>query len=443
MAGSLTGETTELLQTLIRNSCVNDGTPDSGGESRNSDLLETFLEGPGSPSSTSSPGRGDVPWSPASRAPTPTAPTLCLMGHTDVVPVSPDGWHEDPFGGELIDGEVWGRGAIDMLNLTASQAVAFRHLARNGFRPRGTLIYFGVADEEAGGVVGREVDDRAPLGRRRLRLRAHRDGRLAPRRGPQGRHLDRREGPGLAPPARCGARPATGRCRSGPTTRSMKAAEVVARLAAYRPAARLDEMWAARLEASGLPEPVRQGLLDPERLLDTLAALPQSTAKLLHACTHTTISPNVAHGGIKTNVIPDTVTLDVDIRTLPGVTGADVDGYLREALGDLAEAVEVSPVFDDEASASPTRTPLWDILTERTRAVFPEAELLGELIVGATDSRFFRAKGAVAYGTGLFSPDVTFEQFASRFHGHDERIDVASLGVCTDYWLGVVTDLIG
>ena len=100
-------------------------------------------------------------------------------------------------------------------------------------------------------------------------------------------------------------------------------------------------------------------------------------------------------------------------------------------------------MFDDEASASPTRTPLWDILTKRTRAVFPDAELLGELIVGATDSRFFRAKGAVAYGTGLFSPEVTFEQFASRFHGHDERIDVASLGVCTDYWLGVVTDLLG
>ena len=134
------------------------------------------------------------------------------------------------------------------------------------------------------------------------------------------------------------------------------------RLAAYRPQARLDELWAARLEVSGLPEPVRQGLLDPDRLLDTLAALPPATAKLLHACTHTTISPNVLHGGIKTNVIPDTVDLDVDIRTLPGVTGGDVDGYLREALGDLAEEVEVSSVFDDEASASPTRTPLWDIL---------------------------------------------------------------------------------
>ena len=66
----------------------------------------------------------------------------------------PDGWVNDPFGGELIDGEVWGRGAVDMLNLTASMAVAFRHLADTGFRPTGDLIYFGVADEEAGSAHG-------------------------------------------------------------------------------------------------------------------------------------------------------------------------------------------------------------------------------------------------------------------------------------------------
>ena len=76
------------------------------------------------------------------------------MGHTDVVPVNPDGWPRDPFGGELVDGEVWGRGAIDMLNLTASMAVAMRRLAVRGFRPEGTLVYLAVADEEALGTYG-------------------------------------------------------------------------------------------------------------------------------------------------------------------------------------------------------------------------------------------------------------------------------------------------
>src|SRR5256884_7768297 len=82
----------------------------------------------------------------------PAAPTLCLMGHTDVVPVTRAHWTRDPFGGELVNGEVWGRGAIDMLNLTASQAVALRALARRGWRPRGTLVYLACADEEAGGA---------------------------------------------------------------------------------------------------------------------------------------------------------------------------------------------------------------------------------------------------------------------------------------------------
>ena len=86
----------------------------------------------------------------------PTAPSLCLMGHTDVVPVNPDGWRHDPFAGEVIDGEIWGRGSVDMLNLTSSMAVAFRRLADEGFTPKGDLIYFGVADEEAGGVWGAE-----------------------------------------------------------------------------------------------------------------------------------------------------------------------------------------------------------------------------------------------------------------------------------------------
>ena len=84
----------------------------------------------------------------------PTAPSLLLMGHTDVVPVNPDGWSRDPFGGELVDGFVWGRGAVDMLNITASQAVAMRRLAESGFTPRGTLIYLAVADEEALGTWG-------------------------------------------------------------------------------------------------------------------------------------------------------------------------------------------------------------------------------------------------------------------------------------------------
>ena len=123
-----TAEVADLLQHLIRNACVNDGTPESGGEARSVDLLAGYLAGAGDHEIYEpQPGRQSLVV--RMEGTDPDAPALLLMGHTDVVPVNPDGWSRDPFGGELIDGEVWGRGAIDMLCITSSQAVAFRQLA--------------------------------------------------------------------------------------------------------------------------------------------------------------------------------------------------------------------------------------------------------------------------------------------------------------------------
>lgn len=148
------GEVVELLQQLIRNRCVNDGTASSGHEATSVETLRSFLGQGGFDVETyeASPGRESL----VARieGTEPEAPTLLLMGHTDVVPVTEENWDRDPFGGELVEGEVWGRGAVDMLNLTASMAVAFRDLARSGFRPRGGLAYLAVADEEALGSHG-------------------------------------------------------------------------------------------------------------------------------------------------------------------------------------------------------------------------------------------------------------------------------------------------
>ena len=151
----LTNETVELLQQLIRNQCVNDGTETSGHEDRNARLLRDELDGLPVDIEMIEPAPGRTSMIARYEGTDPEAPTLCLMGHTDVVPVSPDGWTNDPFGGELItaaDGtpEVWGRGAVDMLNLTSSMLVAFREIVRSERRYPGDIIYFGVADEEAG-----------------------------------------------------------------------------------------------------------------------------------------------------------------------------------------------------------------------------------------------------------------------------------------------------
>src|SRR5256712_13350585 len=151
MSADVTADTPDLWQRLIRNSCVNEGTPESGSEIRSVDLLESYLRMPGEEMKRYEPvpGRGSLVL--RIEGTDPKAPSLHLMGHIDVVPVTPSGWRHDPFAGELIDGEVWGRSALDMLGVTASMALAVRRLLISGFRPKGTLIYSAVADEEAQG----------------------------------------------------------------------------------------------------------------------------------------------------------------------------------------------------------------------------------------------------------------------------------------------------
>jgi len=445
---TLTGETVELLQTMIRNACVNDGRPESGDETRNADTLQHFLEGAGLATERFTAVHGRESIVARIEGSDPDAPSLCLMGHTDVVPVSPDGWSRDPFGGELVrnsDGveEVWGRGAVDMLNLTSSMAVAFRHLARSGFKPKGDLIYFGVADEEAGGVWGAEwMFDHHPEvidatycltelgGWSSVDDHGHRH--VTVNIGEKGLNWRR---------LRVKGTPGHGSMPFGADNALIKAAEVIRRLTEYRPNPYLGETWKALVDTMSVPEELRRALLDPGTVFDSIASLPTPVARSCHALTHTTISPNVAHGGQKTNVIPDIVDIEVDIRTVPGTTKADVDAMLTEAMGDLAAHVEMIDLQVGDATQSPMDNDLWDSITKNTQIAYPGASMVPGLIVGGTDARFYRHRGRVAYGAGLFSPSMDFSTFGSRFHGHDERIDVESLALATDFWVNIATDI--
>ena len=190
----LTGETTELLQALIRNECVNDGTPDSGGETRNADLLQTYLEGAGLAvqqfESGLAEGRswpGSTARSARRRCASWATPTSCRSTATPG-PATRSAARSSTARS--------GAGAIDMLNITASMATAFKDLARNDFRPKGTLIA-SCRRRGGGRAVGCRVDGRRALGCRRQRLRPDRDGRLVVRRRgrcPADRRQHRREG---------------------------------------------------------------------------------------------------------------------------------------------------------------------------------------------------------------------------------------------------------
>ena len=445
MVDALLGEVTELLQHLIRNECVNDGTVESGHEDRSADLLDDYFSGTGLDVETYQPWPGRTSLVARIEGHDPDAPSVCLMGHTDVVPVTRDHWTRDPFGGELIEGEVWGRGAIDMLNLTASMAVATRHLALDGFRPAGTLVYLAVADEESGGHHGAAwLAEHAWDAIGTDYVLTESGGILTPSpTGPQVTVTVAEKGVAWRR-LRIRGTPAHGSMPFGSDNAIVKTAEVVRRLAEFRPSAQIGELWRSLVEHTVFDDDLRAALLDPEQVWDACARCDDPrTAKYWHACTHTTFSPNVVHGGIKTNVIPDVVDLDVDIRTLPGQTREDVARYLDEALGDLAGQVEVTALQNVVSTASPTDTPMWSVLERLAGAVYPGATLLPRITAGGTDAGYFRQRGSVAYGCGLMSPGVTYEQFANRFHGNDERIDVESLRLTTDLWFGVAHEFLG
>jgi acetylornithine deacetylase/succinyl-diaminopimelate desuccinylase-like protein len=439
----VTGEVTELLQALIRNACVNDGTADSGGEARSADLLASELEGAGCDVERYEPHPGRTSVLARIEGSDPTAPGLLLMGHTDVVPVNPEGWSRDPFGGELVDGEVWGRGAVDMLNLTASMAVAFKHLARSGFTPRGTIAYLGVADEEALGTWGAEwlVDHKADEVALPYVI-TESGGIPAPR--PDGIRL-----PVVV--AEKGSHWCTLRVSGTPGHASqpfrtdnalVTAAEVVRRLAGYHPQTDIHDTWRRYVEGMGFSAERSQALLDPDGLEDYCATLPIGLGRNAHACTHTTIAPTMVQGGVKTNVIPDRVDLQVDIRTLPGQTAADIDALLADALGDLAPKVTVVQADHDGSTASPIDTPLWDAMQRVCQGFYPGSAIVPTMTVGATDARFFRQAGATAYGFGLFSQRLRYEDYAVMFHGDDERVDVESLRLSTEMWTALAEDLL-
>jgi acetylornithine deacetylase/succinyl-diaminopimelate desuccinylase-like protein len=440
-------EVTDLLQQLIRNACVNDGTRESGGEVRSVDLLASYLDGTGADMERYEPVPGRASLVARIEGSDPNAPSLLLMGHTDVVPVNADRWRRDPFGGELVDGEVWGRGAVDMLNETSSMAVAFRRLALEGFKPKGTLAYLAVADEEALGTWGADwlLENQADavkadyvvteFGGFRMPLPSNSGPKLPIMVGEKGSYW-------------CAIRvrgtPGHGSMPYRTDNALIKAAEVVRRIAAYQGETTIVDAWRGFVEKADLPTEIASRLLDPERIREFYETAPDvGLARMVHACTHTTFAPTMMQAGIKTNVIPDSVELQVDIRTLPGVTGADVEKMLDEAIGDLRGDVEILAQDDNPATASPIDTALWESIRRVVEGLVPGATTVPFLVVGATDARFFRRAGSVAYGAGLFSEKIPFAEFASMFHGDNERIDQESLGLSTDLWMALAKDLVG
>jgi len=209
------------------------------------------------------------------------------------------------------------------------------------------------------------------------------------------------------------------------------AAEVVRRVAEYQPKARILDEWRRYVSELELAPELEAALVDPDRVLEAVRHLePLGFARLAHACTHTTFSPNVVQGGSKINVIPDRIAIDVDVRALPGVAPLDVDAMLKEALGDMASRVEIEAPRGQEGSRTPFDTPLADALSRVTQALVPGSKIIPRLTGGGTDARYFRWKGVPSYGFALHSRRIPYTEYPLMFHGNNERVDTdaAALG---------------
>ncbi|MFC4244205.1 M20/M25/M40 family metallo-hydrolase [Gryllotalpicola reticulitermitis] len=439
-------QTVELLRELIRNACVNDGSPDSGGEARNAATLERFLTapdldpdlapaagaaaGPGLSIQLLEPHPGRVSLIAELPGTDPTAPSLLLLGHTDVVPPG-RGWAREPFGAEIVDGVIWGRGALDMLHLTAAYAVVIRTLARSAVRMPGKLIFAAVADEESGGHYGAQslVAQRPDLLAVSGVLSETGGIPLASGGAVRGVTVTVGEKGMSGRRLRFEGHPRHASTPWGADNALVTAADAVSRIAAHPALAEIDDLWPQYVEALDVPPELRAALTDPLRID---AALPElgPLAGLAHAVTHTTCSPDIIRAGEKLNVVPQSAHVDLDIRTLPGVSAGAVDAYLRDALGPLADRTAIEPIGSESvASRSPLGTPLYAALAEAVDTAYPGARAVPVIAPGAADSRLFRYAGVPAYGFGMFSPRWTHADFRHLVHSVDERIDVETVGL--------------
>lgn len=428
------GEIAELLQILIRNACVNDGTSSSGFEHRSVATLRDYLGEPGAEFEPH-PGRTSVLYDLPARD--PAAPKLLLMGHLDVVPAADAGWRHDPFGGDVVDGFVWGRGAVDMLNVTAAMAAVFkRYLDGTAETPPGGLALLAVADEEAGGRWGAGY------------LTEH--------------HWDQVRCDYLLteiayPPVRTGSGPAypVGVGEKGPFWRRLRStgtpghasqpyamenalvplARVLAKLAEAPTPVAISPEWRTFVAGLDLPADEAAQLIDPDQVVAAVESLSSDRpgfARYVHACTHMTVAPTVIRAGNKTNTIPDTGTAEVDIRVLPGQDSTTVEEHLRTVTGSDYESLEIEPIADFEANATVPSGPLWEAVTGALAEVTGSKRIIPILMPATTDARFFRVRGAAAYGVGLFDERMDFDEFLGMFHGNDERVSIESLGLTAE-----------
>ena len=424
----MSSEAVDLLRQLIRNACVNDGTVSSGHEYRSVETLVDYLGASGEIFEPA-PGRQSLVF--RVQGSEPDAPSLGLIPHLDVVPADPSGWTQDPFAADIVDDFVFGRGAVDMLNVTASMAVAVRPYLTGEKKPRGDLMFAAVADEEAGGFYGAKhlVDEHWDL--------VGVDYLLTEVAYPPISYANERAIPvatgekgGFWSLLKSVGTPGHGSTPYRSDNALRKLTEAIHGIFEEDMPVAITDEWRDLVATFDLDEDLAAALVDPDRVDDAIDRLAEDDplfARYVHAVTHLTISPNMMRAGVKANVIADTAEAAVDIRALPGMDRTFVESHLLKAMGGARDDIDIEPVQDLEATISPTGNPLWEAIADTVEEIEGHRNLVPTLMTVGTDARFFRKKGTIGYGVGLYDDRMDFSEMLALFHGHDERVSIESV----------------
>jgi acetylornithine deacetylase/succinyl-diaminopimelate desuccinylase-like protein len=369
-------------------------------------------------------------------------PTLCLLGHADTVPADTDEWSRDPWSGDLVEGQVWGRGAQDMKDQVAAEIAAAAHLAQAGWRPAsGELLVVTTADEEMGAALGAQWLCEEHPAKVRADLVVNEGGgasfELGGRRlytlcvGEKGVFRFKLRTRGRAGHASVPALGDNALLKQGPLLE--------------------------RLRSQPQPEPTPEGLeflgavlgeqVDPEHLgsaVDRLAELdPLLAAFVAEPMLRVTLTPTTARASEKENVIPSRAEVLVDCRVPPEMGEPEVRDRVERHLEGAGE-FEIEFKEDVVGNRSPSESPLAGAIAETMQELDSGASLVPIVMPGFSDSHWFRkAFGAVTvYG---FCPQraMSLAEAGPLVHAPDERIEAADVELAAEFYSRLSRRLLG
>jgi acetylornithine deacetylase/succinyl-diaminopimelate desuccinylase-like protein len=411
-------EVATLCSDLIRIDTTNRGDHSGPGERKAAEHVAALLAEVGLDAKVyeSHPGRASV----AARVEgaDSSRPALLIHGHLDVVPADPGDWKVHPFSGEITDGEVWGRGAVDMKDMDAMILAVIRQRMREGRRPPRDLVLTFLADEEAGGVWGaRHLTDNHPAVFEGVTEAIGEVGGFSATIGGQRLYLLQTAEKGMAWLRLSLRGPAGHGSMRASRNVVTELAETVARIGRHDWPMRLTPAAQAFLEAAAEALQLAPGT-DARQVLDKLGPL----ARMIGATVSNTSNPTVLNAGYKVNVVPGLATADVDCRFVPGYG----DELLAGIDGLLGPGVQREFIHHDIAVETEFDGPLCTAMTGALLAADPSARVVPYCLSGGTDAKSFSRLGIRCFGFAPLRLPADLD-FFGMFHGVDERVPVTAL----------------